>query len=334
MAILKNQILGDPSGKVGNVVNRNVGDKVIVAGACTDFHKSNSEASIANRNRFVPMSAFAKAVISFPELKAWWKKDKSPYGLSAFNEIQKYNAHFFNQFHPTLNNKLIDMGKIFCRVGSLTLNSSGIQLEFTLETPDTIPAQLINSYSVLCLTSLFNPFDSKEKSFILLTSRVELTGMQPSQNIPIQIPFNDDLCRIASLYKQGILYFVVAVKDKDNLVLAFSQSISAEFDLTDPQIPVKFPHPNGWTTIKLQLSDYWMKNLKPQPFMLTQNFYKNELGKQIFEFEVNNLNGIMSWIMNLGRGVVVLEPLELRLNIIEFANSIASNYKIDLFPPL
>jgi len=77
MAILRRQVLGDPSGRIGGINNRIVGDKVIQAQACTNFHKSESEASVAIRNRMTPMVAFAKAVISFPELKAFWKKDKS-----------------------------------------------------------------------------------------------------------------------------------------------------------------------------------------------------------------------------------------------------------------
>jgi hypothetical protein len=332
MAILKNQVLGDPSGKVGGIVNRIVGDKVVQAQACTNFHKSESEASVAIRNRMTPMVAFAKAVISFPELKAFWKKDKRKYGTSAFNEIQRYNAKYLDPFRPTLKNKLVDAGNFDCIIESFMFNSSGIQIEFLLNISKVLLTTEIKHSSALFLTCLFDPIDSNEKYFKIITSRCELYDNPSDQNIKFGIPFDNELAGIVALYKKAIVYFVLVINDQINSVVNNSENIAAEFDLFEPQNAVKYPNPNGWTIIKLQLSDFWVRNMKAEPFMHTQNYYKTDHGIHIFEFNVSNPDDLTWWLMKYGKGVTVLEPPELKLKIIELANNILFNYNNDLIP--
>jgi hypothetical protein len=332
MAVLRNQVLGDPSGKLENVVSKICGPKVVLAKACKNFHKSESEASVAIRNRMIPMAAFAKAVISFPELKVFWKKDKSKYGRTSFNEVQKYNAKYLDPLRPTLKNRLVDEYGYEFNINPFTLNSAGISLEISSIAWDDKIFPLVNQISALFIVNLYDPLVSKNKQFQLFTSRVELVDIPFDQNIIIEIPFSEEVGNIVSSYKKGIVYFILMAKDKNLLVLAHSRNVSAEFDLSDSQNPVKYPNPNGSTTVKLQLSDYWIKNMKQEPFMLSQNSYKNDLGNYIFEFNVMNPGDLVWWIMKLGKGVIVLEPPELKHQIINLANNIIFNYKNDLIP--
>jgi hypothetical protein len=212
-------------------------------------------------------------------------------------------------------------------------NNTGISLEFSLIIPDDKKCQLINQFSALFVICLYDHLSSPDNNFRILTSRTEINDVQIDQTIKIEIPFTEELSNIVSTYKMGIIYFVLFAKDVDNSVIANSRNVSAEFDFAASPSAVRFPHPENRTTIKLQLSDYWTKNMNLELFMKTQNYYKNELGNQIMEFEVADPWSIVWWIMKLGRGVQVLEPLELRSKIIELADNISSNYVNDPIPP-
>jgi len=328
MAELVNQVLGDFSGKCGGVVGKIVGDKNVLSKVCTNFHKSESEASVAIRNRMTPMVAFAKAVISFPELKAFWKKDKNKFGLSAFNEIQSYNAQYLNPFRPTLKNKLVDTGSFDCNISSFLFNSSGIQIEFLLNTRDALFTLEIKHASGLFLTCLYDPLDSKERYFEIITSRCELYDILSDQNIKIGLPFDNQLSSLVGSYKKSIVYFVLIIHDPIKSAHNNSSNIAAEFDLSEPQNAVKYPHPDDCTTIRLQLSDFWVRNMKAEPFMLTQNYYNTGSGSHIFEFNVKDPDVLAWWVMKYGKGVTVLDPPELKQKIIELASNILSNYQI------
>jgi len=80
--------------------------------------------------------------------------------------------------------------------------------------------------------------------------------------------------------------------------------------------------------VRLQLSDYWAENVKARIFMDKQQLYKNETGCFIFETTVNSLNEITTWIISLGKGVKVLEPQELKENVISLAKESISNYEL------
>jgi hypothetical protein len=182
------------------------------------------------------------------------------------------------------------------------------------------------------VTCLYEPLNSNDKYFKIVTSRCELYDTPSDQNIKFGIPFDDGLAGIVALYKKAIVYFVFIINDQIKSDVKNSKNIAAEFDLSEPQNDVKYPNPNGWTTIKLQLSDFWAGNMKAEPFMHTQNYYKTDHGINIFEFNVSNPDDLTWWLMKFGKGVTVLEPPELKLKIIELANNILFNYQNDLIP--
>ncbi len=49
-------------------------------------------------------------------------------------------------------------------------------------------------------------------------------------------------------------------------------------------------------------------------------------GSIIYEFVVNSLKEISSWIVSRGEGIIVLEPEELRTLVIETAKGVLNNY--------
>jgi len=75
------------------------------------------------------------------------------------------------------------------------------------------------------------------------------------------------------------------------------------------------------------LSDQWSLGIKSEDFMFTQNFYKNNKGKNTFEFTTKDPLEIVLWVMSLGKGVEILEPWDLRARVKQLAEDVSGNYK-------
>ena len=78
--------------------------------------------------------------------------------------------------------------------------------------------------------------------------------------------------------------------------------------------------------VRLSLSPYWAERVKPRMLIADQKINKNEDGSIIFECTVNSLNEIAGWIVARGEGIRVLEPPELKDQVIKLAREVLNNY--------
>jgi predicted DNA-binding transcriptional regulator YafY len=80
--------------------------------------------------------------------------------------------------------------------------------------------------------------------------------------------------------------------------------------------------------IKLKFSPQWTNWLKPKQLMDDEKIIENEDDSVIFETIVNSLEEVASWIVSRGKGVVVIEPEELKQKVIRLAQETIENYKV------
>src|ERR1035437_800560 len=106
MGSLKNQVLGDLDGKVGNIVGRRRKGKYFIYAMPEEVKISNTPEAIKSRNIMIPLAKFASIVNSIPELKYLWTNSKIE-AFDAFHKIEKVNYPFFTYERPTLNNTII-----------------------------------------------------------------------------------------------------------------------------------------------------------------------------------------------------------------------------------
>ncbi|MFA3783374.1 helix-turn-helix transcriptional regulator [Melioribacteraceae bacterium 4301-Me] len=79
--------------------------------------------------------------------------------------------------------------------------------------------------------------------------------------------------------------------------------------------------------VKLKFLPPWSERIKPSQLMESQKVIENPDGSIFFETEVNSLKEIASWIVSRGKGVIVIEPPELKKIVIDTANGVLENYK-------
>lgn len=78
--------------------------------------------------------------------------------------------------------------------------------------------------------------------------------------------------------------------------------------------------------VKLKIIQPWRKRLRSKNLMEFQMVEEETDGSIIYEFVVNSLKEISSWIASRGEGIIVLEPEELRTLVIETAKGVLNNY--------
>ncbi len=79
--------------------------------------------------------------------------------------------------------------------------------------------------------------------------------------------------------------------------------------------------------VKLKFLPPWPERIKPLQLMEDQKMEIKADGTMIFETVVNSLKEIASWVVSRGKGVIVLEPAELRNIVINTAKEALLNYE-------
>lgn len=74
MAVLVGNVIGNLSGRLGNLAARTVEGRTILSARPASFNASDDPSVIAIRQRFAVTAAFAKFIFVLPVLAEIWKK--------------------------------------------------------------------------------------------------------------------------------------------------------------------------------------------------------------------------------------------------------------------
>jgi hypothetical protein len=124
MAVIKKNIFGDLSGRLGNYTYRVRNGKLVQYRRPIKQRVSRSKAAVSARNDFAMTVKFAVFINSFPALKQLWKNAKVT-GSTHFQKIIKNNSAAVKLFGISVKNIITPPGIGFT-VDSLSLTSSNI----------------------------------------------------------------------------------------------------------------------------------------------------------------------------------------------------------------
>lgn len=80
-------------------------------------------------------------------------------------------------------------------------------------------------------------------------------------------------------------------------------------------------------TIKLMLMKPWFNRRKLPLLIENQTVTKNPDGSMLLEAEVNSMIEVSQWIVAQGRGIKILEPIELKSLVLELVKGTLKNYE-------
>src|ERR1035437_11200489 len=96
MGRLKNTVLGNVTGKVGDIIFRVRGKKSYLYSKPKQVKVSQKQEAKEARSKFNPLSKFGSFINSIPELKYFWKKADIAAGWALHKILKKKKTAFFS----------------------------------------------------------------------------------------------------------------------------------------------------------------------------------------------------------------------------------------------
>lgn len=234
MAQLTNSILGNISGKLGDVVFRKVNGKTVICSRPKSFTPDSSLNGISRRNKFAVNSLFAAAANKIPVIKSIWQYFLSAYPYVAnnpYNAISKLNyKHLSNeeisdrnflapqigfQFHIT-NANLTSKNLIISTepLSPSFYHDSILFINKFVKNKDPLSQKTNLHIAVLILAN--NPVTVVRKSFLFLplTSSVENANLLSNQSF--SIPIDSITSQTIAQYASLSLITALIITTKDN----------------------------------------------------------------------------------------------------------------------
>jgi hypothetical protein len=224
MAIVNGNVIGNLSGKLGNLSARTVDGRTVLAARPSSFNASQEPAVLEVRQKFSVTAKFASAILVLASLVSIWKKVRNV-SSSVFNEIFQSNFAHSSTDKPTEQN-------------ILTPEGFPLQIEVAAVAADKITATIpiMNSASVFgadevnlsanVLVCYHNPANEEDEPYKIISLSKEVAAFNFAQTYDLEIDLNATQKNIAAKYQHSILYVCVVTKTADGKVVQNSSTFT------------------------------------------------------------------------------------------------------------
>jgi hypothetical protein len=224
MAIVNGSVLGNLSGKLGNLAARTVEGRTILAARPSSFNVNYDPAVVAVRQKFAVTANLAKNINSLTTLEEIWKGSKEN-GISVFNTIFKQNFQYSDTDKPTVDN-IITPGGFVIDVQTPAVAASGITGTITaLNSASVFGADEVN-LTISALVCFYNPTNTDDPAYQLIKLSQDEAGFDFTSDYTLNMTLNVLQAAIAGKYQNSILYLSVASKNADGKVIQYSATFS------------------------------------------------------------------------------------------------------------
>ncbi len=228
MAIVKSNVIGNLSGKLGNLSARTVNGHTVLAARPSSFNASNVPALIATRSKFAVTGKLSAKVISLAALKDIWKSFRQV-PLSIFNTVVKSNFAYSAVDRPTVYNILTPLTGAFpllVQSSSVLADNVSVELQKLTDASVFTPEEVnLSANGPVCY---FNPLNPADPKFQIITLNDEIPNYVFNQTFEVNIALNVIQENIAAKYQNSVLLFAVASKNSEGKVIQYSSTHSKE----------------------------------------------------------------------------------------------------------
>lgn len=220
MAIVKGSVLGNLSGRLGNLSARTVEGRTILAARPSNFNASQDPTVLEIRKKFSVTGSFVKVLLSLSVLYEIWKKAKTA-GMSVYNYAFKNNFAYASAEKPTEQNIITPGGfSLPVQAASVEADNVSVQLLALNTTAVFTPEEVnLSANGVICYT---NPTNPEDPEYQITSLNSELAAFNFIQANTVDIPLNVSQQAVAAKYQNSILFFMVASKDADGKIIQYS----------------------------------------------------------------------------------------------------------------
>lgn len=217
MAIVNGNVLGNLSGKLGNLSARTVDGRTILAARPSSFNASQEPAVLEVRQKFSVTAKFASAILALPILVSIWKKVRNV-ASSVFNEVFQSNFAYSSTEKPTEQNIITPEG-FPLQITTAAVEADKITASLpALNTASVFGADEVN-LSANALVCFYDPSNEADDPFKIIPLSKEIANFNFTQTYSLQIDFNVLQEAVAAKYQHSILYVCVVTKTAEGKVI-------------------------------------------------------------------------------------------------------------------
>ena len=224
MARVTGSVLGNLSGKLGNLSARTRNGKTYFAARPGPRTDTPSPAALAVRQKFAVTIALSKTILALSALSKVWEKVKDP-GISVSNTIFKENFGLVSSDRPTDKN-IISPGGFDISIQNTLIDGASITGDLdALNTKAVFNASEVD-LDISAVVCYYNPNDPTDPAYNLINLGKSEAGFDFTQAYALNLAYNANQQNIAGKYQNSILYLAVASKDADGNVVQYSATLT------------------------------------------------------------------------------------------------------------
>ncbi|MCB0746257.1 MAG: hypothetical protein KDC90_02235 [Ignavibacteriae bacterium] len=224
MAVVKGNVLGNLSGKLGNLSARTVQGRTVLSARPSSFAASQDPDSIAVRQKFAVTANFSKNVLSIPILESIWNSVKSQ-KITAFNAIFKNNFQFSTVDRPTDQN-IITPGGFLLPVSSAVVGANDVTVELTALNDATVIKGFEEDVSFAAMVINHNPISEEDAPFSIITLSKDVDTFDFANPYTLTMALHASETTEAAKYQDSILLLAAATKDDYSKVVQYSKTFA------------------------------------------------------------------------------------------------------------
>ncbi len=217
MAIVNGNVIGNLSGKLGNLSARTVDGRTVLAARPSSFNASQEPAVLTVRQKFSVTAKFASAILALTSLVSIWKKVRNV-ANSVFNEIFQSNFAYSSIEKPTEQNILVPEG-FPLQISTAAVAADKITATLPiLNVSSVFGADEVN-LSANALVCFYDPTNEADEPFKIISLSKDVPGYNFAQTYDLEIDLNALQKNAAAKYQHSILYVCVVTKTADGKVV-------------------------------------------------------------------------------------------------------------------
>ena len=224
MAILNGNVIGNLSGKLGNLSARTVDGRTVLAARPSSFNASQEPAVLTVRQKFSVTAKFASAILALTSLVSIWKKVRNVTS-SVFNEVFQSNFAYSSVEKPTEQNILAPEG-FPLQITTAAVEADKITASLpALNTASVFGADEVN-LSANALVCFYDPANEADEPFKIISLSKEVAAYNFAQTYDLEIDLNATQKNTAAKYQHSILYVCVVTKTAEGKVVQNSSTFT------------------------------------------------------------------------------------------------------------
>ena len=224
MAIVNGNVIGNLSGKLGNLSARTVDGRTVLAARPSSFNASQEPAVLTVRQKFSVTAKFASAILALTSLVSIWKKVRNV-ASSVFNEVFQSNFAYSSIEKPTEQNILAPEG-FPLQISTAAVAADKITATIPiLNTASIFGVNEVN-LSVNALVCYYDPTNEEDEPFKIISLSKEVAAYNFAQTYDLEIDLNATQKNTAAKYQHSILYGCVVTKTTEGKVVQNSSTFT------------------------------------------------------------------------------------------------------------